>query len=250
MACGIYKITNKINGHSYIGQSINITERWSNEKIDSNNKNSSSYNSLLSRAFRKYGIQNFSFEILEECLQEELNEKEKYYIQYYDTYNNGYNATTGGDGRMNSIFKLSNEDIKIIYNLLLNSKISQKDIAEQFSVGEDVISAINHGKSRRQIGYKFPLRINILPKKYCIDCGKEIGKTSIRCVKCERFRQRKVIRPSRQELKKLIRTKSFVSIGKQFKVSDNTIRKWCSDYNLPNKAKEVKKYADKDWENI
>lgn len=250
MACGIYKITNKINNHSYIGQSINITERWSNEKIDSKNENSKSYNSILSQAFRKYGIENFSFEILEECSKEELNDKEKYYIQHYDTYNNGYNATTGGDGVMNSIFKLSQEEIEKIYDLLLHSNIPQKEIAEQFQVGEDVISTINNGKSRRQLGYDFPLRINILPKKYCVDCGQEIGKTSIRCVQCERVRHRKVERPTRDKLKFLVRTQSFTSIGKMYGVSDNTIRKWCNSYNLPSSVRIIKKYSNEQWENI
>ena len=45
--------------------------------------------------------------------------------------------------------KISADDLKKIYDLLLNSKISQKEIAKQFNVGEDVISTINHGKSRR-----------------------------------------------------------------------------------------------------
>ena len=56
----------------------------------------STYNYLLSRAFRKYGIENFSFEILEECSKEDLDDREIYYISKYDSYFNGYNQTTGG----------------------------------------------------------------------------------------------------------------------------------------------------------
>ena len=49
----------------------------------------------LYKAIEKDGLQNFSFEVLEECPKEQLNEKEKYYIELYDTYNFGYNSTKG-----------------------------------------------------------------------------------------------------------------------------------------------------------
>jgi hypothetical protein len=51
-------------------------------------------------------------------------------------------------------------------------------------------------------------------------------------------------------LKKLIRTKPFTQIGKQFNVSDNAIRKWCDNYNLPRKVNEIKSYSDEEWELI
>jgi len=67
MSCGIYKITNKINNHSYIGQSVNIENRWVDEKSRAFNSNSESYDSTLSKAFRKYGVDNFIFEIITLC---------------------------------------------------------------------------------------------------------------------------------------------------------------------------------------
>lgn len=98
MACGIYKITNKINQKSYIGQSICISHRWARHKQDAFNKEEKVYEYPLYRAIRKYGLDNFDFSIIEECKESELNEKEQYWIQYYDTYNTGYNLTLGGDG--------------------------------------------------------------------------------------------------------------------------------------------------------
>ena len=56
--------------------------------------------------------------------------------------------------------------------------------------------------------------------------------------------------PTREVLKELIKTDSFVSIGKQFGVSDNMVRKWCKKYNLPFTKTEIKRYSEEDWINI
>ena len=85
---------------------------------------------------------------------------------------------------------------------------------------------------------------------YCVDCGKLITKGSIRCKQCE-AKTRITEKPySREELKQLIRTTPFTTIGKQVGVSDNTIRKWCIQYNLPSKVKEIKQYTDEDWSKL
>ena len=55
---------------------------------------------------------------------------------------------------------------------------------------------------------------------------------------------------TREELKNLIRTTSFLQIGKQFGVSDNAIRKWCKNYELPYKSIEIKKYTNEEWDKI
>ena len=66
-------------------------KRWDVEIRDAFDKTNKVYQYPLSRAFRKYGINNFSFEIVEECSKEELNKKEKYWINYYNSFFNGYN---------------------------------------------------------------------------------------------------------------------------------------------------------------
>ena len=88
-----------------------------------------------------------------------------------------------------------------------------------------------------------------------MDCGKQIALRSQRCPSCAS--KNSVIRkvaiqdlPTREKLKWLIRNKTFVEIGKSFSVSDNAIRKWCKNYNLPTKKAEIKKYTDKEWETI
>ncbi|MCC8068817.1 MAG: GIY-YIG nuclease family protein [Ruminococcus sp.] len=92
---GVYKITNLINNKSYIGSSNNIEYRWQQHIQNSTNENKQSYKYPLQCAFRKYGIDNFSFEILKNNFNTryEAEEYEQQMIDYYDSYNNGYNQT-------------------------------------------------------------------------------------------------------------------------------------------------------------
>ena len=92
----IYKIINQVNGKMYIGQTtLSIKERWK-----SHNNSWKLFNDCraLYAAFDKYGIENFEIEQVEECSNEEIDEREQFWIQKYDTYNNGYNLTLGGSG--------------------------------------------------------------------------------------------------------------------------------------------------------
>lgn len=117
MCCGIYKITNLINYKSYIGQSVDINYRFNNHKSESFNPKSNAYNTAIHRAIRKYGIESFSFEIIEECSPELLSEREIYWIDYYNSYGDGYNLTKGGEGvpsiDRQTIFKLWDDGYSI-----------------------------------------------------------------------------------------------------------------------------------------
>lgn len=95
---GIYKITNLVNNKSYIGKSIHIPRRFLEHRSPNEWKRNS--NKPLYLAFKKYGLENFTFEVIERCSKEELNDKEKYWIAQLDTQNpdKGYNITAGGDG--------------------------------------------------------------------------------------------------------------------------------------------------------
>lgn len=66
-------------------------------------------------------------------------------------------------------------------------------------------------------------------------------------MECYKTISRVVKRPSRQELKNLIRNKSFVEIGRIYGVSDNAIRKWCKAENLPYQKTIIKKCSDEEW---
>lgn len=98
MSCGIYCIENKINGKKYIGQSIDVEKRWIAHKAHLRTGNH--VNSYLQRSWDKYGECVFDFYIVEFCVSEKLNEREKYWIDFYDSFNNGFNLTLGGDGEI------------------------------------------------------------------------------------------------------------------------------------------------------
>lgn len=109
-SCGIYKIQNLINNKVYIGQSVDINYRFKNHISDSFNPKSKSYDTAIHRAIRKYGVDNFSFEIIENCDVDKLNDREIYWIKKYDSYGNGYNMTHGGEG-------VSSIDRQYVYDL-------------------------------------------------------------------------------------------------------------------------------------
>jgi group I intron endonuclease len=90
MSIGIYKIENLINHKVYIGQSIEIERRWQKHL-------GAKDDFVIHRALRKYGKENFSFQIIEECDLLDLNKKEEYWITYYNSLvPNGYNMIQGG----------------------------------------------------------------------------------------------------------------------------------------------------------
>lgn len=95
---GIYSITNTCTGDMYIGQTIrSFDERWRKHK--NKLKNNKHENSMLQRAFNKYGEEAFEYNVIHLCEEiDRISELEIYYIKKYDSFNNGYNLTTGGEG--------------------------------------------------------------------------------------------------------------------------------------------------------
>lgn len=93
---GIYCIENKINQKKYIGQSIEIYQRWKRHIRELNK--GVHINKHLQDSWNKYGSKNFSFYILEECTKSELNTLERFYIKNLESnnYKKGYNCNTGG----------------------------------------------------------------------------------------------------------------------------------------------------------
>lgn len=95
----IYKITNCLNGKVYIGKTTGTIEERFKKHIQDSHKDRCKERPLY-RAFNKYGVKNFSIEVVEEVPLEILSEKEIYWIGYYHSYGEGYNATIGGDSKI------------------------------------------------------------------------------------------------------------------------------------------------------
>lgn len=174
----IYKITNTINGKSYIGQTIqNVKERFYQHCATKCSK--AVLDMAIHRAIKKYGKSNFTVEVIEEVDSTNLNDRERYWIKYYDSYNNGYNSTKGGqDGckpfkdldvesiikeyntgkslrTLGTIFKVDKQTIKdllIRHNVKLRTtrtyKLSQED-------REKVLEDFASGLSRKEIMKKW-----------------------------------------------------------------------------------------------
>lgn len=95
----IYKVTNKVNQKVYIGQtSRSVERRWREHCHDSNSHKESRYFSHFHSAIRKYSPESFVVDIIEECNNDLLDERESFWIMYYKSNdkNNGYNLTNGG----------------------------------------------------------------------------------------------------------------------------------------------------------
>lgn len=245
---GIYKITNLINGKSYIGQSINIEKRFQRHKQTAFNENNKHYNYPLYRAIRKYNIENFSFDVIEECSEHELDEKEIYYIKFYNTYGGGYNQDKGGHRNPHYI-KLSDELVDQIIMRLKTTLDSSECIGEEFNVSGRTIRSINSGECYRKESEVYPIRhplysldMNRIIKTqeyYCKTCGKKIATQDSMCTECAYKAQRIVDRPEPLELAKLVKEYGFTGTGKIYNVSDNSIKKWCKTYHIPSSKNEL-----------
>ena len=92
--CGIYKITNLLTEQCYIGQSVNISDRWKQHCKCGLGIEASATN-ILYNSMQQNGIWNFSFELLEQCSKDQLNEKERFWIQTYQSNKFGLNTMKG-----------------------------------------------------------------------------------------------------------------------------------------------------------
>lgn len=123
----IYKITNKVNGKVYIGQSIRPIEQRFQRHI--NDAVNNILDTHFARAIRKYGKENFYIELVETCdNQTELNLREQYWIRKYDSINNGYNETNatskcGG----NTYMSKTESEMKEISEKISKTKLGSKN---------------------------------------------------------------------------------------------------------------------------
>jgi len=185
------------SGGKYIGQTkYTEEERWKDHCQEAFQSNRKTYNTILSHAIRKYGADNFKVIILEDNLSnEDLNEREIYWIDYYKTYykdnDYGYNMTRGGQG----IYSTGEGGIPVLqYDLngnFIKEWSSARVAAMHFPSHENNLYAvINHRKGNSYCGFLWkqitdPITVEELVKNY--NKGKNKLGMKIYCVENKTF---------------------------------------------------------------
>lgn len=153
---GIYKITSP-NGRIYIGQSINIEKRWKSYKTLMNSKKQIK----LYRSFNKYGYENHIFEIIEECNEINLNNRERYYQNLYDVINkNGLNCILTETNILPRIFS---EELKLKISNSMKGKIksleSKNKISNSLKNRKNIyLKSLNIETNSKNITIKFKIK--------------------------------------------------------------------------------------------
>jgi group I intron endonuclease len=162
---GIYRIRNKANDNAYYGSSKNIKKRWYRHRYDLSLGVHA--NIVLQRAWDKYGENEFVFEVIEECLLENLHSTEQKYLDSCPVYNIGLQAS-GGDNLTNH----PNKD-EIIKKRTATSRAKFEAMTEE--------ERRNRFSKPGDKNYNWKGGIS---KPNCITCGKPIGPTNVYCREC------------------------------------------------------------------
>lgn len=196
----IYKYTNKTTGKIYIGQTNNMENRFRGHKSDAYNPKSNGYKLPFHQAIRKYGMDNFTYELLEEIAdgesQDFIDEREIYFINYYHslTTENGYNLTIGGSGspklpltyeeKLQRSKLFTGDEIKDIQKRLLNDE--EYDAIESIyspKLKRTFLVNINTGTNFYNPLFEYPLKKNAKSRF----SQKEIREIKDRIIKGEKY---------------------------------------------------------------
>ncbi len=161
----IYKLTNKLNGLSYVGATKNFKRRMGEHHWNYGDKRKIC--TLVDKAIRQYGWENFTAEVIEVCDAEIADERESHWIKEFNTLEPyGYNCTTGGTKgtkfSTKSSLRQSAERIeKTVFPVLQaeldKQQITRTDLAQRLSYNFKGVSAWFNGK--REISLSMALKI-------------------------------------------------------------------------------------------
>ena len=170
----IYKITNKLNGKVYIGQ----TRTPLNQRINKHFSKAKCNDNLtgIDAAIKKYGRENFEIEQIDECSVEQLDDLERFYIAKYNSYETGYNLTKG---RQDGIGSKKEIDIDYAYKTYLEEK-SIKRAAEILGCSDKTLSNIfNEAGKESNIFMKVKQKENLQK-------GAELAKKKVRIIELDK----------------------------------------------------------------
>lgn len=165
----IYGIQNQINKKWYIGQSIYYPkERWRQEIAGY-----PQHNMVISKAIKKYGVENFQFFLLEEVDNNLLDKQEIFWIAKKDSYYHGYNSTKGG--KSHAGYRIPYEMEEIVEFYISHPKMSCRDVAKHFNIFHETVSAILKEYNVPLRNGKNPITLKRRNEEYTFNTYKDAG---------------------------------------------------------------------------
>ena len=126
----IYVIKNSINEKVYVGQTRNLSQRWSSHRYSARKDHRALY-----VAMREIGVENFTFELLEECSDEQTaSDQETLWVEKFNSFNSGYNLTSGGGYHVGNKGRKFSDEHKRKLSAALKGKIVSQEARENMSL--------------------------------------------------------------------------------------------------------------------
>jgi group I intron endonuclease len=144
----IYVISNSQNDKVYVGKTtVGVEQRFKDHIKASLNPNRS-FQSKLYSAMNKYGADKFTVSVIEECSDDVLNDREKYWIKRLNSIRDGYNITVGGDG-----YNILTDDDVARLLALWNDGFTQKEVSEKSGFNHKLVKRVlySNGVTREEI---------------------------------------------------------------------------------------------------
>ena len=230
----IYKITNRINDKIYIGQtSRSIEMRWKEHVRHAFEPNVAGYNSHFYKSIRKYGISNFTVDLIEKCSNGLMNEREIFWIDFYNSFNPkyGYNLTRGGEGTRSINYEEVYERYdngESIAEISINMDISRSNLAQILKGYDNYNMAMNIER-----GYKYMSK-----KKGTPVCQYDLSGNLIAIFASSKAAAKAVAKTTHANISKVCKTKQGLSGGYQWRfLSDPAPGKY--DGPAPNISRTV-----------